>query len=105
MRRTFKSRELAAAFAILIAGIGAAQAQNKRDCGGADKHLWVSSCTIIIDDPHSHPKARIKALKFRGAAHHFQGELDAAIADFTAILAIDPERLRGVERPRARLSS
>ena len=90
MQRTLKSRELVAALVIVLAGLGSAQAQSKRDCGGQDKRLWVAACTIIIDDPKTNPKARIKALKFRGAAHHFQGELDAAITDFSAVLAIDP---------------
>ena len=35
-------------------------------------------------------KVRIKALKFRGVAHHFQGDFAAAIADFSAVLALDP---------------
>src|SRR5262245_41616543 len=83
-------RVLMIALAMLTAAAGTASAQSKRDCGGPNKQLWVAACSLIADNSRENPKARIKALKFRGAAHHFHGELDAAIADFSAVLALDP---------------
>ena len=63
---------------------------DRHDCGGPNRAQWVAACSIIIDNPRENPKARIKALKFRGVAHHFQGDFAAAIADFSAVLALDP---------------
>lgn len=83
-------RGLALAVTLLMTAAGTASAQTRHDCGGPNRAQWIAACSIIIDNPRENPKARIKALKFRGVAHHFQGDFAAAIADFSAVLALDP---------------
>ena len=83
-------RAIGLAVTVLVSAAGNSLAQTRHDCGGPDRAQWIAACSIVIDNPREHPKARVKALKFRGAALHFQGDFKAAIADFSAVLAIDP---------------
>jgi len=75
-------RAIGLAIAVLVTAVGSASAQTRHDCGGPNRAQWIAACSIVIDNPRERPKARVKALKFRGAAHHFQGDFKAAIARF-----------------------
>ncbi len=60
---------------------------------GAPNTDWIVGCTAIIDNPSNSAATRAKALRIRGIAEFRQGGLDAAIKDFSAVIAIEPKNV------------
>jgi len=60
---------------------------------GAPNTDWIAGCTAIIDNPSNSAATRAKALRIRGIAEYKQGGLDAAIKDFSAVIALEPKNV------------
>jgi tetratricopeptide (TPR) repeat protein len=60
---------------------------------GAPNTDWIVGCTVIIDNPLNSEATRAKALRIRGIAEYKQGRLDAAIKDFSAVIALEPKNV------------
>ncbi len=86
---------LAFAAAMFVAALTTA-AQAGGDCRmPIDPHLiidqrLIESCTAIIENPAESAADRSTALRIRGSAQSWLGHLDAAIADFSANIAMNP---------------
>jgi tetratricopeptide (TPR) repeat protein len=78
----------AAATLILPAAAGA---QTRSDCGAKDPRRSIAGCTLVIDDPRTDAKARVRALGARGIARSNIGDLNGARADLSAVLAALPQ--------------
>jgi tetratricopeptide (TPR) repeat protein len=61
------------------------------ECGRGAPDETVSACTRVIDNSEATKADRLRALKWRGAAHFRRGDLDRAIADFSTAIELDPK--------------
>ena len=87
--------DLALALGVFAAALNPAFAQKPQDCGGRDPGRWLAGCTALINNARTKAPERARALKYRGIAHFQAGSLDGAIADFTAVIAINPRDAAG----------
>lgn len=88
MRRAGK---IIAALWLVVAATSAAGADSSAtDCLSDDNERRIVGCSIIIDNPGTPPLERSNALAIRGLALAIKGQLDRAIQDYDASLAINP---------------
>jgi tetratricopeptide (TPR) repeat protein len=59
-------------------------------CGGGEPQMAIESCSRIINDPGSSNEVRDPALRNRGWLLQSKGDLEGAIADYTAVLKLSP---------------
>lgn len=80
-----------AAFWLAAAAATSARADSSAaDCLSDDNERRIVGCSIIIDNPATPPLDRSNALAIRGLALSIKGQLDRAIEDYDASLAINP---------------
>lgn len=88
MRRTGK---IIAALWLAVAATNVARADSTAtDCLSDDNERRIVGCSIIIENPGTPPLERSNALAIRGLALAIKGQLDQAIQDYDASLAINP---------------
>lgn len=88
MRRTCTI--LAALWLALLATVSVKADNSAADCLSDDNERRILGCTVIIDNPATPPLDRANALAIRGLALAIKGQLDSAIGDYDASLAINP---------------
>jgi tetratricopeptide (TPR) repeat protein len=79
--------------ALCLAAVAATTARadsSAADCLSDDNERRIVGCSIIIDNPATPPLERSNALAIRGLALSIKGQLDRAIEDYDASLAINP---------------
>jgi len=80
-----------AALWLAVAAATAAHADSTAtDCLSDDNERRIVGCSIIIENPGTPPLERSNALAIRGLALAIKGQLDQAIQDYDASLAINP---------------
>jgi tetratricopeptide (TPR) repeat protein len=72
-----------------------ASAQAPAICGAGAPDGWIAACGSIIDNARESTQNRVRALKFRGLAHYRGGDLERAVADFTAATTLAPDDPEG----------
>ena len=84
-------RTILAALCLCTVVSAAARADTSAaDCLSDDNERRIAGCTVIIDNPATPPLDRSNALAIRGLALSIKGQLDRAIEDYDASLAINP---------------
>jgi len=70
----------------------ASEDRNMAACAelGVDPAAHIAACTAVIDSSAASPHDRATALNNRGVTRSQQGDLEAAIADYTAAIALNP---------------
>ncbi len=81
---------LAALWLAAAAATSARADSSAADCLSDDNERRIVGCSIIIDNPATPPLDRSNALAIRGLALSIKGQLDRAIEDYDASLAINP---------------
>lgn len=81
---------LAALWLALVATVSVQADSSAADCLSDDNERRILGCTIIIENPATPPLDRGNALAIRGLALAIKGQLDRAIDDYNASLAINP---------------
>lgn len=81
---------LAALWLATAAAATARADSSAADCLSDDNERRIAGCTIIIENPATPPLDRSNALAIRGLALSIKGQLDRAIEDYDASLAINP---------------
>jgi lipoprotein NlpI len=84
----------AAVLLLLLVWSMASLAASRRDfddCQASEPVARIAACTRIVDDRGENPRNRLVAYFNRGRAWRDKGELDRAIADFTAAITLDPK--------------
>ncbi|WP_083528245.1 tetratricopeptide repeat protein [Hyphomicrobium sp. CS1BSMeth3] len=81
---------LAALWLATAAATAARADSSAADCLSDDNERRIAGCTVIIDNPATPPLDRSNALAIRGLALSIKGQLDRAIEDYDASLAINP---------------
>lgn len=78
------------ALAALCLAVPASAGEIVNGCGGASGIDPVESCTAVIASD-AEPTRRVAAYVNRGVAHAARGDLDLAIADYDAAVALNPD--------------
>jgi tetratricopeptide (TPR) repeat protein len=79
--------------AILGNSASAADQQDYVKCRGSDATAAMASCSAIIADRHETADNRADAYSRRAAARLQRGAIDAAIADFSAAIELQPQNI------------
>ena len=81
---------LAALWLAAAAATAARADSSAADCLSDDNERRIAGCSVIIENPATPPLDRSNALAIRGLALSIKGQLDRAIEDYDASLAINP---------------
>jgi lipoprotein NlpI len=91
LQRSLAALTLASGLALLAP----AAAQAPAICGSGAPESWIAACGSIIDNARESAQNRVRALKFRGLAHYRGGDIELAVADFTAATTLAPDDPEG----------
>ena len=69
----------------------AASRKHHADCNAADPDRNIAGCTIVAQDTRESPQTRANAYVGRGLAWRDKGNLERAMADFTAAIGLNPK--------------
>ena len=89
---------LAAAATITVVLCGTllpASAEMSAKCRLPINERMIAGCTEIIDDAATAPAERAEAMSYRGAAQMSRGNLERALTDFSAFIAMSPDSAHG----------
>ncbi len=93
IKAELRSLRIAVLAVATLAAVGAgAWAQPPPGCGIPDAD-WIAGCTSIIDNPSASVQGRAKALRIRGIAQYKRGAYNEAVADFSAVIALEPKNV------------